>query len=232
MSVAKHLSYARSRTERPRRIDGSSFAHLHIHDNETIAAWQRQAPSSPQFAIAVASVAASPSLFKSVAQLAEAAGGILLAVASWMLMKIFDGCVAYAMAMHGIPADLVYEDSPYPEPSAPLNFRNSSRLILHVIEAETERQIGAHEIPSALEAAQPCAAAERAAQSEPMPTARSRWHSAIIAPAVLLLSKIRESNARRRAVAELGSLDDRSLRDIGISRGDISYIARYGAPPE
>jgi len=54
----------------------------------------------------------------------------------------------------------------------------------------------------------------------------------MVAPTVLLLSKIREGNARRRAIAELRSLDDRSLRDIGISRGDIGYIARYGARPE
>jgi uncharacterized protein YjiS (DUF1127 family) len=232
MSVAKHLPYARSRsrTERPRRIDGPSFAHVHIHDDETARPWQRQA--SPRSVVAVTSVA-SPSIFRTIAQFAEAVGDILLTVASWILEKIFDGCITYAMAMHGIPADLVYEESGDLERSALPNLpRNSSRPILHVIEAETAGQIRARAALSAPDVAQPCADADCAARSEPTSSARSGWRTAIIAPTVLLLSKIRKGNVRRRAVAELESLDDRSLSDIGISRGDTSYMARYGAHPE
>jgi len=41
-------------------------------------------------------------------------------------------------------------------------------------------------------------------------------------------SRMRRGRDRRLAMAELRALDDRSLRDIGISRSDIDYIARRG----
>jgi uncharacterized protein YjiS (DUF1127 family) len=65
-----------------------------------------------------------------------------------------------------------------------------------------------------------------------MPGPRAGWRIAIVASAVRLLSNIREGYARRRAIAELQIMDDRSLRDIGISRADIGYIARHRVRPE
>jgi uncharacterized protein YjiS (DUF1127 family) len=54
----------------------------------------------------------------------------------------------------------------------------------------------------------------------------------VVASTVRLLSKLREGYARNRAIAELQAMDDRSLRDIGISRADIGYIASHGVRPE
>ena len=45
-------------------------------------------------------------------------------------------------------------------------------------------------------------------------------------------SRIRRAQARRRAIEELRDMDDRALRDIGISRWDIAYIVRYGVRRE
>ncbi len=45
-----------------------------------------------------------------------------------------------------------------------------------------------------------------------------------------LWTAIRAAQARRRTLAELSALDDRLLRDIGLSRGDI-WPAAGGAPP-
>ena len=48
-----------------------------------------------------------------------------------------------------------------------------------------------------------------------------------------VLVKVRQARAYRATVRDLGALDDRQLRDIGVSRGDIHYIARtvaYGEP--
>jgi uncharacterized protein YjiS (DUF1127 family) len=176
----------------------------------------------------VASVA-SRSIFTTAGQFVESAGDILLAIASWMLKEILAGCIAYAIAMHGIPAAMLDAESGDPRPSAPPDPpRHPSRSAVHVISANIRS--GETFLPP--DVAQPCARAEYAARSEPTRGARSGWRTAIIAPAVVLLSKIREGSARRQAIAELQSLDDRSLSDIGISRTDISYIARYGARPE
>jgi uncharacterized protein YjiS (DUF1127 family) len=235
MPVAKHLSYARSYvrsrspTERPRQIDGPPLAHLRVHDEKTPRTRPQQA-SSPRLAIPAVSVA-SRSIFGTAAQLADSAGGVLLTIASWMLTEALAGCVAYAMAMYGIPAAMSHGASGAPMPSAPpAPPGNSSRATLHVILAETEGDIRASEIALPPNAAQPCAGARCPVRSEQTPGARSGWRIAIIAAAVLLLPRFRKGYVRHRAIAEL--LDDRSLRDVGISRADGEYIARLGARPE
>jgi uncharacterized protein YjiS (DUF1127 family) len=43
-------------------------------------------------------------------------------------------------------------------------------------------------------------------------------------PAGTLLAVLREWRRRRRNRRELAALDDRTLRDIGLSRGDIDYL--------
>jgi uncharacterized protein YjiS (DUF1127 family) len=190
-------------------------------------------PSPSAHSVIATASAAYPSIFRIVAQFAESASDILLTAASWMLMQLLDGGMAYAMAMHGIPTGLVDGGSGDLDPSAPPDLsRNSSRPILQVIAATTEGRIRARETVSAPDVAQPCVSANQSARCEPTPGARSIRRTAIIAPTVLLLSKIRQGKARRRAIAELRSLDDRSLRDIGITRGGIGYIARYGARSE
>ena len=119
MPVAKHLSYARSRsrTERSRRIDGPSFGRLYVHQHGTARPLPQRA-LSPRSVTAAVSVAFR-SIFKTVALFVESAGDILLTVASWMLTEILAGCVAYAMAMHGIPHQAVdHGESGDPKPSA------------------------------------------------------------------------------------------------------------------
>jgi uncharacterized protein YjiS (DUF1127 family) len=53
-----------------------------------------------------------------------------------------------------------------------------------------------------------------------------RWYVSISAMVTFLLSKMREELAIRQAMAELRDLDDRMLRDIGLSRYDIASIRR------
>ncbi|MDI4233922.1 DUF1127 domain-containing protein [Bradyrhizobium sp. 31Argb] len=53
-----------------------------------------------------------------------------------------------------------------------------------------------------------------------------RWYVSISAMVTFLLSKMREELAIRQATAELRDLDDRMLRDIGLSRYDIASIRR------
>jgi len=232
MPVAKHLSYARSRSraKRSRRITRSSSAHLCILHDEAPGA-RPQPASSPGPEIAAAAVA-SRSFFRSAAQCADVAGESLLAVASWIVTGMLDGCAAYALAMYGIPDAIIDEtcgDTKPSKPSAPP--RTLSRPALQVVSPDRERNITAVTILSPPDTTQARASAECAARSGQTSRARSGWRTAI-AIAIPLLSRFRTAYARHQAIAELKSLDDRSLRDIGISRADIGYVAGRGARPQ
>ena len=48
------------------------------------------------------------------------------------------------------------------------------------------------------------------------------------AQAVKLFEALAEAYAAHRTAAELRTLSDHALRDIGISRDDIARVARYG----
>jgi len=49
---------------------------------------------------------------------------------------------------------------------------------------------------------------------------------------VNLLGRIRHWHARRRTIAELTALDDRTLRDIGLHRGEIHRLVDGLLAPE
>jgi len=219
MPAAKYLSYARSRsrTERPRRVDGLSFAHLSKHHDEAFRARPKQASSLP---LAIAAALAAPqSIFRSAAQFAETVGETLFIVAAWLLSEILNGCAAYALAMYGLPAT-INDEAPGDTTASKQSDRpgHPSQPTLQPISPDirTSKTLSPPDSD----------------RSEELASGRSSWRTAIFAAAVLLLSKIRERSAWRRAIVELRRLDDRSLRDIGISRTDIGHFARYGVRPE
>ena len=219
MPVAQHSSYAesRSRTKRSRQIDKPSFAYLSSHHDQAPRAQSQQASSRR---LAIAPVPAAPrSIFRSIARFAEAAEEILWAIASWIFTEFLDGCAAYALSMYGMPETADHGESGKAAPCGPpAPAKYSSRPTLYVISAHAEADIGAAE--------------QCAARSGPIPGPRTGRRIVVVASTVRLLSKLREGYARNRAIAELQAMDDRSLRDIGISRADIGYIASHGVRPE
>lgn len=76
-------------------------------------------------------------------------------------------------------------------------------------------------VPST-EAAWPCAQEDRAASAT-----RSGW-SRIVAAFRAYRAALAERRRRRRAMAELERLDDRMLRDMGVTRSEIGRVVRYG----
>jgi uncharacterized protein YjiS (DUF1127 family) len=143
---------------------------------------------------------------------------------------MLDGCAAYAFAMYGIPDaidDETCDDAEPSKPSAPAP--TLSRPPLRVFSLDREPDIRAAKI-LLLDPARPYPVVECEARSGQTSGARSGWRAAI-APALLLPSMIEKVYARHQAIAELKSLDDRSLRDMGISRADIRYIVKHGARP-
>ena len=61
-------------------------------------------------------------------------------------------------------------------------------------------------------------------QDEP---AQRRWPSAL---KDFITGRIQQMRETRRGMAALYSMDDRMLKDIGISRDEIEQVARYGRP--
>lgn len=63
-------------------------------------------------------------------------------------------------------------------------------------------------------------------QQHRVPVRRRPLGALVIGALVKRLRKIRHGLQMRRAAAELSSLDDRTLKDIGITRSDIAFAVR------
>jgi uncharacterized protein YjiS (DUF1127 family) len=136
--------------------------------------------------------------------------GFLLAFMSWTMAEVLAGCAAYAQAMY----PCFVEDEPVgqgdrgnPSGAKPV-LRSPSRQIEFTLV-----------VPVAV---------EYVVRSEAPGAASPGWSASITSLAGKLWSRARAVRERRLAMAELRSLDDRALRDIGISRCDIEYFARDG----
>jgi uncharacterized protein YjiS (DUF1127 family) len=140
---------------------------------------------------------------------------VLLAVLSWTFAQALAGCAAYAEAMYPGLADAHSGHGnggqlPEQMPSA------AKEQISRAAAVSLPRQIA----PGALAVETECTA--RSEQARP----------AVSIPSIASLigrfrSRLRRRRERRLAIAELQALDERGLRDIGISRSDIAYIVRH-----
>jgi uncharacterized protein YjiS (DUF1127 family) len=158
-----------------------------------------------------------------------------IAIVSWLIAEFFAGCAAYAQAMYPVfpPEDDVDRGDLVPPVASHPGHASRRRPVLRLVPATAERgseKDGAVAFP----ARNPPGAhapyrAEFLLQPEPARTARADWCASFSAAATALLSKMRIIRARRRATVELESFDDRTLRDIGICRGDIEAVVRQGS---
>jgi uncharacterized protein YjiS (DUF1127 family) len=57
------------------------------------------------------------------------------------------------------------------------------------------------------------------------------WRESLLAPIGRLIGWITAEYGIRRAIEELATHDDRMLADIGLSRSDVEYAARFGRLP-
>jgi uncharacterized protein YjiS (DUF1127 family) len=135
--------------------------------------------------------------------------GFLLAFMSWTIAQVLAGCAAYAQAMY--PCEIEDEsrarmDSPAcaPRESVPLPQWRKPQSVAAVF------------------------AVDCVVQSETPRVDPPGWSASIASLWGELRSRISRQRARRLTIAELCALDDRSLRDIGLCRGDIEHIARHG----
>ena len=165
------------------------------------------------------------------------AGSVLpsvpIAIVSWLLAEFFAGCAAYAQAMYPVfpleddgvdRGDPLPPAASYPRPASP------GRPILRLVPTMVERGIERHGAVAFPVRSKPGSHAssrtESLSQPEPARTAREGSSASIGATMTALLSKVRVIRAGRRAAKELDGIDDRTLRDVGICRGDIEAIVR------
>jgi uncharacterized protein YjiS (DUF1127 family) len=150
---------------------------------------------------------------------------VLDAVVSWIFEQAFEGCAAYAAAMYGIPVgELRDRHDPADDPQTARE--HTDRLV-----SRPPGEISANVKGNIL-----CLAESRIARLEAefvAPPQRPRmaspgWVASISSIVAKIRSRIRRLRDRRLAATELRSFDDRSLRDVGISRCDIEYLVRHG----
>jgi uncharacterized protein YjiS (DUF1127 family) len=160
---------------------------------------------------------------------------LLIALVSWIFVQFMEGCAAYAAGMYPVPMDL---DEPMgrcapPDVSQPgredPNRLGSPKSGPGEIFPSTKGAIRGN--ATVLYLALPSAAAletEFVASPQAPRAASTGWTTSIKSVAAGIRARIRWWRDRRLAMAELRSLDDRGLRDVGISRCDIEYIVRHG----
>jgi uncharacterized protein YjiS (DUF1127 family) len=136
--------------------------------------------------------------------------GFLLAFMSWTMAEVLAGCAAYAQAMYPCAIeDESVGQGDQGNPSGAKSVRGSPSR-------RTESTVT---FPVAV---------EHVVRSEAPGAASPGWSASITSLPGKLWSRARAVRDRRLAMAELRSLDDRALRDIGISRCDIEYFAWHG----
>jgi uncharacterized protein YjiS (DUF1127 family) len=218
MTFAHHVSDRRSRAQirrlhraEPRPVKDLRRGHA---DGLVLSRPQHDARAQP------ASSAWSSLTVKAATTLSYSAGhalpAMLFAFVSWAVAEILTGCAAYAEAMYAPPA------------AKGLPAATKPRLTLITMQVNGGSAGHSHQaLPGARAAALP--PAEWRSKS---PAAGADWRVSLMRVVAACWSSLSARRHRRRAIEELRSLDDRSLRDIGISRSDIEYIVRYGARRE
>jgi uncharacterized protein YjiS (DUF1127 family) len=143
---------------------------------------------------------------------------LMVAVFSWIITETLAGCTAYAESLYPIPPA---PEAVEPAPNETPRRRAADRLSLVSIHARlgvvtSERPTLAPTLDQT--------DAGTSVQPERQPGALWRRCSSLGIFIAACALRIRRARARRRTIAELRSLDERSLRDIGLSASDIEYI--------
>ena len=162
----------------------------------------------------------------------------LLTVVSWTFAQALAGCAAYGEAMYpgfvsvGEPVDQRDPARGTPSERGNPNQLQSQTSGLNEISSVANDKLGGRRPSLASPQTQSSAAdlvkTEHIEQSERTHAAVAGWSTSIASFLASLRSRIRCGRDSRLTIAKLRALDDRRLRDIGISRSDIEHLAGRG----
>ncbi|MCP1740170.1 uncharacterized protein YjiS (DUF1127 family) [Bradyrhizobium japonicum] len=152
--------------------------------------------------------------------------GCVLAVCSALTAEFLAGCAAYAHAMYPHPIVGEQSDAMTVAGSTGRRLMGANRNIRVVAYPAALRvedpEAGPPSRPGPAALLRSDVASEPSIQFHPIRT----WYTSISAMAVSLWEWDRKRRAMRRAMIELEGLDDRALRDIGLTRFDIGDAIR------
>jgi len=206
MTFAKHASDRRSQTQiRPLRRTEPHPGALVISLRRDDARVRPATPASSSLTVKAAATALSY-------YAGHALPAMLLGILSWAVAESLAGFAAYAEAMYPPPASR----DPLPAETGLIETPrgakpSSSPLTMQVNDASAGYGNDAR----------PGARAE-------CPTARTDRRVSLARVVAAWWSTLCRARDRRGAIEELQGLDDRSLRDVGLSRCDIEHIVRCG----
>jgi uncharacterized protein YjiS (DUF1127 family) len=209
---------SRSQIEPARRTSQHAVRDLNSNGERAlvIPLSQRRAPTRPA---AMTMSAMATKALNGISHFAEhTLPDFLVAVFSWIITETLAGCTAYAESLYPIP--------PAPEAAEPAldetpRRRAPERLSLVSIHARLDIvTCGKPTLAPTFDHADD----DSFAQPQRRPGALWRYCSSLGMFIAACALRVRRARARRQAIAELRTLDDRSLRDIGLSTCDIEYI--------
>jgi uncharacterized protein YjiS (DUF1127 family) len=196
---------------------------------ETLVAFPRQAPPRRSIS-AIASRLFAEGFVRS-AHALHAVPTLPIAIVSWLATEFFAGCAAYAQAMYPVfPLEDEAADPPGRVAAAAAGQGDAprSRPVLRLVpmtpssESDGAVAVGTRDQPS-LDSSLRIGSLS---QAEPMRADHAGRRPSVAVAAMSLVSRLRAARAQRRTTNVLQHLDDRTLRDLGICRGDIETAGR------
>ena len=224
MPFAKTSSYPRSRSqiEPARHINRRPDVDADLAP--VIPLLRNGAPTRPATLTISARIAKAGATLSNFAE--NVLPNLLLAIVSWVVRETLDGCAAYAEALYGVPFSELAEPVPADVPQLATPHR--LRLVTIHARDDFESRLESRGLPIMPARVEAKALAWPGSLPANLPVKKrslfSRWRTAISIFIVASGARIRLARERRQALAELRAMDDRSLRDIGLTAGEIEYI--------
>jgi uncharacterized protein YjiS (DUF1127 family) len=237
MQFEKQLSGGRSSFALARRGNKASRDSIHLTTEiSALPASEDDAPRRSTVAGASQMLVMTVAGFAACAEVASP--NFLLAVVSWIFAQALAGCAAYGEAMYpglvgaGEPVD---QRDPVRGTSCehgnPNQLQSRTSGLSEISSIASDEIRGRRPLLVSRQTQSSSAAVvktEQLERSEAPRAASTGWRAFITSFLARFRSRIRRGRDSRLAIAELRALDDRMLRDIGISRCDIEHPAGRG----